>query len=306
MHCSMGHLNFICLELDKVPSQEGWLDAQPVPVIAVGDGICENADVVVSKQQDADRIVAAIETRSLASLALVQVLRMVEKLPVQQALTIESLAYAALQAGVEHRAWLESRAESPSLVCAEEGWGDAVSVERVDNVVYACLNRPKFRNSVSVEVRDALVSLFELLVLDDSIERLELRAEGKCFSVGGELREFGLSRNPATAHWVRTVHNPGRLLAQIAPRVHCLVHGACIGSGIELPAFADYVTAHENSFFQLPELELGLIPGAGGCISISRRIGRQQTAWMVLTGRKVNARKALAWGLIDKIESGRD
>jgi enoyl-CoA hydratase/carnithine racemase len=74
-----------------------------------------------------------------------------------------------------------------------------------------------------------------------------------------------------------------------------------LGSGIELPAFAHHVSAAPKSFFQLPELNFGLIPGAGGCASISRRIGRQHTAWMVLSGKKINARQALAWGLIDEI-----
>jgi enoyl-CoA hydratase/carnithine racemase len=46
---------------------------------------------------------------------------------------------------------------------------------------------------------------------------------------------------------------------------------------------------------------MGLIPGAGGTVSISRRIGRQRTAWMVLTGRRINARTALEWGLVDEL-----
>ncbi len=79
------------------------------------------------------------------------------------------------------------------------------------------------------------------------------------------------------------------------------MHGACLGSGIELPAFAGRLSAHNKSFFQLPELPLGLIPGAGGTVSIARRIGRQRTAWMVLSGRRINSATALEWGLIDDI-----
>jgi enoyl-CoA hydratase/carnithine racemase len=79
------------------------------------------------------------------------------------------------------------------------------------------------------------------------------------------------------------------------------VHGACIGAGVELPAFAHRVTAAANSHFQLPELKMGLLPGAGGCVSLSRRIGRHRTALLCLTGRRINAATALAWGLVDDI-----
>jgi enoyl-CoA hydratase/carnithine racemase len=167
--------------------------------------------------------------------------------------------------------------------------------------VTACLNRPENRNAITVQMRDALVELLELVLLDDSIERLEISGRGACFSVGGELREFGLATDPALAHRIRSLHNPGRLLARCASRVSCHLHSACVGSGIELPAFAGHLRADPGSFFQLPELSLGLIPGAGGCVSISRRIGRQRTAWLALSGKKLKARTALEWGLIDEI-----
>ena len=97
------------------------------------------------------------------------------------------------------------------------------------------------------------------------------------------------------------MHSPARLLARLGTRVSFFVHGACIGSGIELPAFAARLVAHPETFFQLPELQMGLIPGAGGTVSIARRIGRQRTAWMVLTGRRITARTALEWGLVDAL-----
>jgi enoyl-CoA hydratase/carnithine racemase len=83
------------------------------------------------------------------------------------------------------------------------------------------------------------------------------------------------------------------------------VHGACIGSGIEFPAFASRIEATPDAWFQLPELRYGLIPGAGGCVSVSRRIGRQRSAWMVLSGARVDARTALDWGLVDAISETR-
>jgi enoyl-CoA hydratase/carnithine racemase len=72
---------------------------------------------------------------------------------------------------------------------------------------------------------------------------------------------------------------------------------------LEIAAFGNRVTATSNAWFQLPELVMGLIPGAGGCVSVPRRIGRQRAALMILSGRRVNAATALHWGLIDAISS---
>ncbi|MGH8453093.1 MAG: enoyl-CoA hydratase/isomerase family protein, partial [Nevskiales bacterium] len=90
-------------------------------------------------------------------------------------------------------------------------------------------------------------------------------------------------------------------LAQCAERVEFHVHGACIGSGVELPAFGQRVTASKDTFLHMPELEFGLLPGGGGCVSIPRRIGRQRTAWWVLSGKRINTKTALEWGLVDEI-----
>ncbi|HRD62678.1 MAG TPA: enoyl-CoA hydratase/isomerase family protein, partial [Nocardioides sp.] len=77
--------------------------------------------------------------------------------------------------------------------------------------------------------------------------------------------------------------------------------GACIGAGIEIPAFAETVVATPDAWFRLPELSMGLVPGAGGTVSIPRRIGRWRTAWLLLTGRDLAAATALEWGLVDVV-----
>jgi enoyl-CoA hydratase/carnithine racemase len=68
-----------------------------------------------------------------------------------------------------------------------------------------------------------------------------------------------------------------------------------------VPAFAGTVIADPGSWFRLPELGMGLIPGAGGTVSLPRRIGRWRTAWMGLTGARVTAAQALEWGLVDSV-----
>ena len=138
-----------------------------------------------------------------------------------------------------------------------------------------------------------------MVVADSSIAEVVLRGSGDDFCAGGDLAEFGSSADPATAHGVRSTRNVAALLDACSARVRVEVQGACVGAGIELPAFASKVSARRDAFFQLPEVSMGLVPGAGGTVSIPRRIGRQRTALMALTGMRVDAATARDWGLVD-------
>jgi enoyl-CoA hydratase/carnithine racemase len=74
-----------------------------------------------------------------------------------------------------------------------------------------------------------------------------------------------------------------------------------MGSGIELAAFTDWVVAAADSQIALPEIGLGLVPGAGGTVSLTRRIGRLRTAWLAFSGSTIDAATARTWGLVDEL-----
>jgi len=261
-------------------------------------GVVDAFDVVVSSDEALGEVLTAIERTPLAAMALVQLLRHSARLTIHDALIAESLVYSTLQAGPEFGAWLSSRSGRPAPAAAG---GPAVVVERDGACMNLTLNRPETHNAFSAEMRDALVEALRVVVSDASVERVVVRGRGTSFCSGGYLDEFGSLPDPTTAHAVRSTRNAGRLLAACADRVRVNVHGACIGAGIELPAFAGRVVASPDAYFVLPEVAMGLVPGAGGTASIARRIGRQRTAAMALTGARVDARTALAWGLIDEI-----
>ena len=94
---------------------------------------------------------------------------------------------------------------------------------------------------------------------------------------------------------------PAQYLARRADCYTFHLHGACIGAGIEMSAFAGRLIAAKDTYFQLPEVGMGLVPGAGGCVSIPRRIGRQKMNLLAITGMKLSADQARTWGLIDEI-----
>ena len=262
-------------------------------------GLAGRVDVCVADAAELDLVASTVRANPLAAVALVQLLRRTAAMEVGHAVVAESAVYSMLQGGPEFARWLAGRTPK-----ARERSGEpAVRLDRQGDRIELRLNRPERRNAYSAEMRDALCEALHLVLRDASLRHVSLRGEGPAFSSGGDLDEFGTLPDPATAHGIRTTRNAGLLLTRCAERVHAHVHGACIGAGVELPAFCHRVTARADAFFALPEVSMGLVPGAGGTASLPRRIGRQRTAWLALTGERIDAPTALAWGLVDDIEA---
>ncbi len=235
-----------------------------------------------------------------AAVTLAQVLRTTERFDVGAGLLVESLAYSTLQSGPSFTSWLASR--PPPAAAAHED--RVLLAERDEGTLRLTLHRPHVRNALNHRLRDELTEALAIACADSSVTRIVLRGAGPSFCSGGDLHEFGTMPDPATAHLTRTVRSPGRLLATLGPRVEARVHGACVGAGIELAAFAGRVVAAPDSQFSLPEVGMGLIPGAGGTVSIPRRIGRQRAAWLALGGSMLDAAVARRWGLVDELADG--
>jgi enoyl-CoA hydratase/carnithine racemase len=176
-----------------------------------------------------------------------------------------------------------------------------VLVRRDGTALRITLNRPERRNAYGRQLRDALTDALRVALFDPSVARVVLDGAGPCFCSGGDLDEFGTTPDPVTAHFVRTRAGAGRLVRDLGARIEARVHGPCTGAGVELAAFAGTVTAAEGTTFRLPETGMGLIPGAGGTVSIPRRVGRWRTLHLALTGRALDTPTALAWGLADRI-----
>ncbi len=285
------------------PRHAAWLRTQPFPVLGLvrpneRNPLADACDAIAPSVDALASTIANIAHAPLAAAILVETLRVTENMPALDALVVELLAYATLQAGPEFARWKAERKTHQRPPAANE---PAVLVSRDGDRLTITLNRPGNRNAVSIDMRDGLAEAFSLAAMDTSIAGLDVRGNGGCFSVGGDLAEFGLAPSPPHGHLIRMQRLPARALLPVAKRAVFHLHGACIGAGVELPAFGGRVTARPDTFFQLPEIRFGLIPGAGGCVSIPRRIGRQRTAYLALSARRISARTALDWGLIEEI-----
>ena len=275
---------------DTGASEDGWLD------------LC---DVVVAEHELARRAIEQnLETMPIAATALALLLRGQRERDSGDGLVAESATYSVLQAGPEFAAW---RARTPArternddtlrvhLDRRSDGAGDTLTLT---------LTRPTRLNALDAAMRDALVEALATAAADPSVAAVELRGEGRAFCAGGDLDEFGTRPDPASAHLVRLQRSVARALIRLGSLgkvTTAYIHGPTVGSGIELAAWADRVVAAPDPEIALPEIGLGLVPGAGGTVSLPRRIGRLGTAWLAFSGLTIDAETALAWGLVDEI-----
>jgi len=293
-----GPLAFV--DLDKTAETPNEPVLPPCPVIGIGDSshpFAASLDAVIEPPFTAEGLASQVLAMPSAAAVIVQLLRLLPELSPKHGLTAESLAHGLLQGSAEHRRWIWERRGCDKM----DRSPGAVVIERVDDRLLVTLDHPASSNSIDRAMRDALYDAFTLAALDPDLRTISLRGAGRTFSLGAELGEFGTTKDPATAHAIRACTLPARALARCADKLEVHVQGGCVGAGLEIAAWACRITAAPDAWFQLPELAMGILPGAGGCVSLTRRIGRQRTALLILSGKRISARQALGWGLIDAI-----
>lgn len=243
------------------------------------------------------RLLAAVERSPRAAVACGQLVRQTAVLGTAGGLAAEAAAYSLLLGGPEFARWLGERgAPRPRAAPAEP-----VLVSRDGGRLAVVLNDPARRNAFSARLREALLDALLVGAADETVESVELSGAGPAFCSGGDLDEFGAATDLVAAYLVRLTRAPWRVIDRMAAKVTVTVHGACVGAGTELAAYAGRVVAAEDAFFMLPEVRMGLVPGAGGSVSVPRRTGRWRAAWLMLTGDRLPAETALRWGLVDAV-----
>lgn len=150
-------------------------------------------------------------------------------------------------------------------------------------------------NALGFAVRAGLAAGLNRAALDENIIGVILRGEGRCFSAGADIREFGV---PARAPLLPELC---RLIEKFAKPVVAAMHGVALGGGLELGLAARHRVGVTGMSLGLPEVNLGLLPGAGGTQRLPRLIGAEPALQMMLGGKPVTADRALAIGLLDAV-----
>jgi enoyl-CoA hydratase len=175
-----------------------------------------------------------------------------------------------------------------------------VNIRREAPIAVVQLNRPEVLNALSEELMDELVAALETLDDEADIRCIVLTGSEKAFAAGADIKQSFVEATPAsmlehdlTERWER--------VRKIRKPIIAAVSGYCLGGGCELAMTCDIIVASETAQFGQPEVNLGIIPGAGGTQRLTRAIGKYRAMDIILTGRRVKADEAKAIGLAAQV-----
>ncbi|MBD2814748.1 2,3-dehydroadipyl-CoA hydratase [Xenorhabdus sp. Flor] len=161
------------------------------------------------------------------------------------------------------------------------------------------LNRPEVRNALSNDCLEQLVQHLEQADTDAGIGAIIITGSQRCFAAGADLKELQ-QQTVATAITDRRPQLWQRL-NNISKPIIAAVNGYALGAGCELALACDLVICGESARFGLPEITLGLMPGAGGTQRLIRSVGKALASQMILTGEAIDAHQALQAGLVSEV-----
>jgi enoyl-CoA hydratase len=174
-----------------------------------------------------------------------------------------------------------------------------VSKETESKIAVVQLNRPQVLNALNFELMNEMLHALQTLERDEEILAIVLTGNEKAFAAGADIKEFAarnsaqmLLENPLEK-WQRIEKFPKPLIAAVS--------GYALGGGCELILMCDIVIASETAKLGLPEVNIGVMPGAGGTQRLTHLIGKFKAMELILTGRTIDAQEAFALGLVSKV-----
>jgi 3-hydroxyacyl-CoA dehydrogenase len=172
-----------------------------------------------------------------------------------------------------------------------------ISTSRHGDVLIVTSNNPPV-NALGAAVRQGLVAAIEQADADDAIKAVVIRCEGQTFFAGADITEFG---KPPVMPWLPQVVD---IIENCSKPVIAAIHGTALGGGLEVALASHYRVALPDAKLGVPEVKLGLLPGAGGTQRLPRVAGVQKALEMVTSGTPISAKDAYAAGLVDRIVEG--
>lgn len=177
-----------------------------------------------------------------------------------------------------------------------------IIVERDGAVGVLTLNRAQALNALSTALMQALSDAVESFAVDKTIRSLLIQGLPRAFAAGADVAEMAQIRNSTEAQELLSRHLARwDALARCCKPTIAAVSGFALGGGLELALACDVVIAAQSAVFGMPEVLIGVMPGAGGVQRLIAAVGRARAIDMLLTGRRLNAADALAAGLVARV-----
>ncbi|TAK65438.1 MAG: enoyl-CoA hydratase [Bacteroidetes bacterium] len=175
----------------------------------------------------------------------------------------------------------------------------SIIVTKQDGFATIQFNRPDVLNAINMKLMEELVDALETLDKDDDVRAVVITGNEKAFAAGADIKEMAdasaieMLLRDQFARWDR--------IRKIKKPLIAAVSGFALGGGCELAMTCDITIASETAKFGQPEINIGVIPGAGGTQRLTRAVGKYKAMEMVLTGAMLTADEAQRWGLVNKI-----
>ena len=173
-------------------------------------------------------------------------------------------------------------------------------VERRDAVTLIRLNRPDALNALNAELMDELTAALDATEADPGVRCVVITGSDRAFAAGADIKEMAaksyaeaFTEDFITRNWERVTRCRKPVIAAVA--------GYALGGGCELAMMCDFIIAADNARFGQPEINLGVIPGAGGTQRLTRFAGKSKAMEMVLTARMMDAAEAERCGLVSRV-----
>ena len=168
-----------------------------------------------------------------------------------------------------------------------------------DHVALVKLNRPEARNALDLPTRKALVAAFRELSDDVSVRCIVVTGDERTFAAGADLKEMSTMR---PRDWVSLgIQQLWKVISDCPHPVIAAVNGYALGGGCELAMHADMIIAGENAKFGQPEVRVGIMPGGGGTLRLTRAVGKYKAMKLLLTGEMIDGREAYDMGLASEV-----
>ena len=174
-----------------------------------------------------------------------------------------------------------------------------IIVTKQDGYAIVQINRPDVLNALNIALMEELVSALEVLDKDGEVRAMILTGNEKAFAAGADIKE--MADASAVEMLIRDQFARWDRIRKIKKPIIAAVSGFALGGGCELSMTCDMIIASETAKFGQPEINIGVMPGAGGTQRLTRAVGKAKAMEMVLTGKMISADEALRWGLVNKV-----
>jgi enoyl-CoA hydratase/carnithine racemase len=179
---------------------------------------------------------------------------------------------------------------------------ETVAYKEQDGILHVKLNRPDKRNAVNQQLISDVTECFAEVATKPSVQVVLLSGEGKCFSAGTDLTSFQAGGSQADVRrFVRRFQKMFNEIELLEKVVIAVMHGYCYGAAMELALACDMRICSEETLFNIPEVDMGIVPDGGGSQRLPRIIGLGRAKELILTSKTIDAQKAERWGLVNEV-----